>query len=349
MAERAIRPLVLYGKVVTFDEHQPVIADGAVYIRPNDETDRGRIEAVQTASDPAPAGYEQAPKVKTGGVIYPGLIDLHNHVAYNCISLWSPANHPGPYDTRYQWTDNKAYDPEVQNPTNALCKAVGKALLKYVETKAIVGGVTAIQGSAKTGIHPYEGWLVRNVEFETFGTKQKSVFQSALPMRDEEGYKSAHTHLVANQAFIFHLAEGRDHDKLVGEYTAVRDHDLLRPTFVAIHTNALGGAEYDHWGPDGGSIVWSPFSNLWLYAHTSDVVAADQAGIRLCLGADWSPSGSRTCSASSRLPTCGTAITYRGTSPPSNCAEWRPPIPPRRFDGANSSDAYDRACTATSS
>jgi 5-methylthioadenosine/S-adenosylhomocysteine deaminase len=293
MADRAIRPMVVKGKVVTFDEAQPVLENGAVYIRPNDPTSRGTIEAIQDAGDKAPAGYEQAPVLSTDGVIYPGLIDLHNHVAYNVISLWSPVNHPGPYDTRYQWTDNKGYDPEVQNPTNALCKAVGKALLKYVETKAIVGGVTAIQGSAKTGLHPYEGWLVRNVEFEKFGGKEKSVFQSALPMRDEAGYASAHKHLVANQAYIFHLCEGRDHDKLVGEYTSVRDHDCLQPTFVAIHTNALGEPEYDEWAPHGGSIVWSPFSNLWLYAKTTDVVAVDKAGIRLCVGADWSPSGSK--------------------------------------------------------
>lgn len=293
MADRAIRPLVLYGKVVTFDDESTVLENGAVYIRPNDPIHGGTIEAVQDASKPAPAGYETAPKVKTGGVIYPGLIDLHNHVAYNLISLWSPVNHPDPYDTRYQWTGNAGYDPEVQNPTNALCKAVGKPLLKYVEVKAIVGGTTAIQGSAKTGLHPYEGWLVRNVEFETFGTKKKSVFQSALPMRGEEGYTSAHKHLVANQAFIYHLAEGRDHDKLVGEYTAVRDHDCLRPTFVAIHTNALGGAEYEDWASKGGSIVWSPFSNLWLYAKTTDVVAVNKARLRLCLGADWSPSGSK--------------------------------------------------------
>jgi hypothetical protein len=293
VADRAIRPLVLHGKVVTFDGESTVLQNGAVYIRPNDPIHGGTIEAVQDASKPAPAGYETAPKVQTGGVIYPGLIDLHNHVAYNLISLWSPVHHPDPYDTRYQWTRNAGYDPEVQNPTNALCKAVGKPLLKYVEVKAIVGGTTAIQGSAKTGLHVYEGWLVRNVEFETFGTEKKSVFQSALKMRDEKGYASAHEHLVANQAFIYHLAEGRDHDKLVGEYTAIRDHDCLRPTFVAIHTNALGSAEYDEWASKGGSIVWSPFSNLWLYAKTTDVVAVDHARLRLCLGADWSPSGSK--------------------------------------------------------
>ena len=294
MADRAIRPLVLKGKVVTFDEQRPLIEQGAVYIQPNDPDHRGRIEAVKDARDPAPAGFGEAPTVSTDGVIYPGLIDLHNHVAYNVISLWAPVDHPDPYDTRYQWTDNKGYDPEVQNPTNALCKAAGKALLKYVETKAIVGGVTAIQGSAKTGLHPYEGWLVRNVEFETFGTNKKSVFQSALPLRDEAGYEGAHRHLEAGQAYVYHLCEGRDHDKLLGEYTAVRDHDCLKPTLVAIHTNALGSGEYDDWAPKGGSIVWSPFSNLWLYGQTTDVLAADKAGLRLSLGADWSPSGSKS-------------------------------------------------------
>ena len=40
-------------------------------------------------------------------------------------------------------------------------------------------------------------------------------------------------------------------------------------------------------------MVWSPFSNLWLYGATTDVLAARAAGMRLCLGADWSPSGSK--------------------------------------------------------
>ena len=52
-------------------------------------------------------------------------------------------------------------------------------------------------------------------------------------------------------------------------------------------------ANYDEWAPLGGSVVWSPFSNLWLYRGTTDVLAARAAGVRICLGADWSPSGSK--------------------------------------------------------
>lgn len=40
------------------------------------------IEAVRPACDPAPAVYDSAPRVGTEGFIYPGLIDLHNHLAY---------------------------------------------------------------------------------------------------------------------------------------------------------------------------------------------------------------------------------------------------------------------------
>ena len=280
-------PLVLYGRLVTLDPERPLIEDGALYVGADE-----RIEEVKERSEPEPSGYEDAARLETDGAIYPGLIDLHNHVAYNALALWTPTDRREPYTTRYQWTDNRGYKPEVSDPTKALGKAAGKALLKYVETKAVVGGVTAIQGSANLGAHPYEGWLVRNVEFETFKTKKKSVYQAALPFRDESGYEKARERLEEGSAFLYHLAEGTD-PRLVEEYEEIRDHGCLAKGFVGIHTNALDEAQYREWAPRGGSIVWSPFSNLWLYAKTTDVLAAREAGLNVCLGADWSPSGSK--------------------------------------------------------
>jgi hypothetical protein len=40
-------------------------------------------------------------------------------------------------------------------------------------------------------------------------------------------------------------------------------------------------------------MVWSPLSNLLLYGGTADVAAAIAAGVRIALGSDWSPSGSK--------------------------------------------------------
>jgi hypothetical protein len=160
-----------------------------------------------------------------------------------------------------------------------------------VEVKAVVGGTTAVQGSAKMA-YPYEGWLVRNVEYETFGTKKKTVFQSALPLKDDAEYAKDAKKMKEGNAFLYHLSEGTD-PKLVDEYTKLDDEDCLQPTLGAIHCTALGKATFKEWGPHGSAVIWSPFSNVWLYRDTTKVDEATAAGLRVCLGADWSPSGSK--------------------------------------------------------
>jgi cytosine/adenosine deaminase-related metal-dependent hydrolase len=160
-----------------------------------------------------------------------------------------------------------------------------------VEVKAVIGGTTAVQGSAKMA-YPFEGWLVRNVEYETFKTGKKSVYQSALPLRTEADYKRQLKHMQDGGAFIYHLSEGTD-PSLIAEYTQLREEDCVQPTLGAIHCTALDQASFDDWAPHGGSVIWSPFSNLWLYRDTTRVQEAKQAGVRVCLGADWSPSGSK--------------------------------------------------------
>ena len=279
--------LVVTGRVVTFDVERPVLDDGAVYVG-----DDGLIDAVQDRGDAPPAGFEHAHRVKSGGVVYPGLIDLHNHIAYNCLSLWSPPGRTEPYTSRAQWPRDPSYKGDIHDPVATLGTVAGKALLKYVETKAVVGGVTAIQGSAKTA-HPYEGWLVRNVEVETFRTKKRTVFQSVRTLATADDFAGARKHLQDGQAFIYHLSEGTD-PKLVREFEDLRTHDCLGPHLGAIHCTALDEPQYGEWKPNGGSVIWSPFSNLWLYRDTTDVLAARAAGLTVCLGADWSPSGSKS-------------------------------------------------------
>jgi hypothetical protein len=154
--------------------------------------------------------------------------------------------------------------------------------------------------------YPFEGWLVRNVEYETFQTGKKSVYQSALPLKNTAEYAKARKHMRGASAFIYHLSEGTD-TLLIGEYTLARTRKVLRPRFLGIHCTALGTPEFQEWhetaaeitgaealhGQEHGTVVWSPFSNLWLYRGTTDVVGAAGKGMRVCLGSDWSPSGSK--------------------------------------------------------
>ena len=295
-----ISPLAIYGRLVTMDEERPVVEDGALYVG-SDE----RIHAVRKRSDQPPAGFESARRVETRGCVYPGLIDLHSHVVYNVLPLWSPPGTTEPFTDRAQWPRHGDYEGTVSDPANALGALAGKAHLKYCEVKAVIGGTTAIQGSAKMA-YPYEGWLVRNVEYETFKTGKKSVFQSALPLRDAAAYEKYRDHLKSGKAFVYHLAEGTE-PQLVEEYELARREEMLRPRFCGIHCTALKATQFAEWrkkaraidagedvaGAQDGTIVWSPFSNLWLYRATTDVASARDKGMRICLGSDWSPSGSK--------------------------------------------------------
>lgn len=283
---RLSTPLVVTGHLVTFDEARPEIPDGALYV----DVD-GVIQAVQRRTDPPPGGFDGATAVDTEGIVYPGLIDLHNHIAYNCLPLWLPRRTTA-WTSRDQWPNHPEYKPDISLPANALCHADGKAVLKYVETKAVVGGVTAIQGSAKVA-HPYEGWMVRNVEFETFRTGVKSVNQSVRAFTEEAQYDAARRDLAEGHAFLYHLAEGTA-ESLIGDFEGCRGHGVLAPKFLGIHATALHPPQYAEWRAFGGAVIWSPFSNLWLYGATTDVPAARAAGMLVCLGADWSPSGSKS-------------------------------------------------------
>jgi cytosine/adenosine deaminase-related metal-dependent hydrolase len=282
-------PLVVLGHLVTFDEARPEVPRGALYV------DRdGTIVAVAEASDPPPPGFEGANVVHASAdaVVYPGLIDLHNHIAYNCLALWIAPDRNAPWTARDQWPKDPDYLPSITLPVNALCAANGKAVLKYVETKAVVGGVTAIQGSSKVG-RPFEGWMVRNVEYETFRTGVGHVHQSVFSLKDEKDFRKVQRQLQAGDAFIYHLSEGTD-PALRAEYEAMGSRGCIAPRFVGIHCTALGDAQFQDWTPRGGSVVWSPFSNLWLYGATTDVAAARARGLRLCLGSDWAPSGTKS-------------------------------------------------------
>jgi hypothetical protein len=98
--------------------------------------------------------------------------------------------------------------------------------------------------------------------------------------------------MKAGAAFIYHCAEGQPNSIVEREYQSARRCGCLQRGFIAIHTNAVNPDDYDTW-TEPGTIVWSPFSNLWLYGSTTEVPAALERKIPVCIGSDWGPSGTR--------------------------------------------------------
>ncbi|HEX3325440.1 MAG TPA: amidohydrolase, partial [Actinomycetota bacterium] len=155
---------VLHGRVVTMDATAQVIDEGAIYVQD------GTIVQVSPAKSPPPDGFADAPLVATGGTIYPGLIELHNHLSYDALPLWSV---PQQYTDRDQWgsggSNAKVYRQLVSGPMTVLGRSadLSAAVARYVECKALAGGVTTSQGIAlfsNAGIPRYYKGAVRNVE-----------------------------------------------------------------------------------------------------------------------------------------------------------------------------------------
>jgi 5-methylthioadenosine/S-adenosylhomocysteine deaminase len=279
--------LALAGKIVTFDPAKPLVEKGVLYVG-----DDGLISALQPHDEKPPAEFAEVKPIDAGGVLYPGLIDLHSHILYNLRTLWAPSR-TTPYTSHNQWPDADTYSQEITAPARVWSKSpAAKEVLAYAEVKAIVGGTTAIQGAPGTS-QPYEGFLVRNVDNETFGTGKDLVSQSALTLELEELKKRAKK-MDDGSTFVYHLAEGsRTSAPLLNEFRDIDTAHCLKKRLVAIHATALGESEFDRWSTQAGSVVWSPFSNLWLYRTTTDVVTAHKAGLRICIGSDWGPSGSK--------------------------------------------------------
>src|SRR4029453_14808271 len=107
---------------------------------------QGCVIAVQDRAQPLPAGFDGVKVVETGGTLFPGLIELHNHLSYNALPLWSPV--PRKFEHRGQWPDH----PDSRRPLGGPMTGVGgtprllPALIRYGESKCLLGGVPTSQG-----------------------------------------------------------------------------------------------------------------------------------------------------------------------------------------------------------
>jgi len=257
--------------------------------------DDGMVTDVTRGRTAAPSGFENAPVVDVGSsLVFPGLIDLHNHLAYNTLPLWTEPTRAGdkPFLHHNNWPTAKSYAPSVTWPAYTFITASPEELLAYAETRAIVGGTTTIQGSPPKN-RPRDGWVVRNAEDEKWGGHDADlVYASTLTLKPAELADKA-VRMRHGSSFIYHCSEGQVGTVVAQEYRDALAAGCLQERFIAVHCNAVEPKAFASWRKHG-AVVWSPFSNLWLYGSTTDVPAAIEAGLTICLGSDWGPSGTRS-------------------------------------------------------
>jgi cytosine/adenosine deaminase-related metal-dependent hydrolase len=287
--------LVISGRIVPLSLDSEVASSekdsfqGKVWIG-----DDGRVESITRRNAPGPkSGFDKAAVVDVGSnLVLPGFVDLHSHLAYATLPLWTEPGRTQPFPHHDSWPSAHSYAGDITWPAYALAEAAPHELLAYAEVRALIGGTTSIQGSPPRN-RPLDSWMVRNVEDETFGGSVSTtrVLASTLTLKPEV-LAARSAQMKAGAAFIYHCAEGQANSIVEREYQSARRCGCLQRGFIAIHTNAVNPDDYDAW-TEPGTIVWSPFSNLWLYGSTTEVPSALARKIPVCIGSDWGPSGTR--------------------------------------------------------
>ena len=251
--------------------------------------EQGTITAITISK---PRGVQA---LQTGGVILPGLLDLHGHPEFNVFAAWEP---PRSYVNRYSWRGSKAYQELVRDPQNRLLELLPSGTqLRYAEIRAVVGGVTAIQGASRRTQGARES-MVRNVDGVVFGQHRARAaidLPSSLTSRGGPELQKVVDAIKAGDvdAFYVHLAEGmRENPRSQGEFAHLVELGGLTDATVIIHGTAMTRRELGDAKDAGARLVWSPQSNLRLYGETTRAADALDVGLPVALGADWLPSGS---------------------------------------------------------
>ncbi|MGB7980963.1 MAG: amidohydrolase family protein [Candidatus Nanopelagicales bacterium] len=272
-------PFTLRGAVITPDA---AWSTGYVTVA------NGRIDRVSRRKPTS------VPVHETDGVILPGLLDLHGHPEFNVFAAWEP---PTLYANRYRWRGSGVYKALVRDPQNTLIEAVPAGTqTRYAEVRALVGGVTGIQGASGASTSKVEP-LVRNLDGWAFGVHRARAMID-LPTQTSRDMERLRTILAKIEsgdvtAFYLHLSEGaRGDQRSRSEFERFLDFGVATPATNIIHGTSLTAEDWHAMADAGCRLIWSPQSNLRLYGQTTLAGAALAAGVPVALGADWLPSGS---------------------------------------------------------
>lgn len=267
------------------------MVDGQVFAPGEVYSEMGRIACVGPVGACAMEA-EGATVVETDGVVLPGLVDAHNHVAYDFLPEWMT---PRVFEDSGQWRDNADYELFVEpysankNDRDRFC-----AMVQWGEIMSLVNGTTTVFGTPQP--RTCFRWLVRNAELSTgyngFAADRMRTNTLGIDTVDAAAASALIADMDAGDvtAYVIHLAEGLS-ARARGEFLELQTLGLLREEAVLIHATALTAEDFAEVAAVGAKVVWSPSSNMALYQDTTNVQAALQAGVTVSIAPDWTPSG----------------------------------------------------------
>lgn len=263
----------------------------------------------------ARAGAAGATAIDTRGIIAPGLVDTHNHILFDIFDDddWLPTK---AYTNHDDWTAEPRYQAMLdvkqclandsqgkpawcaQTPYGTAAGSLRCELDKYGELKGLLAGTTSIVGLPGTSAACFSS-LARSIDVAQSGVGTDKVQTSALfpPSKSAADGVCANFTNLTTDAYLIHCGEGTD-VKALGEFerlgtVSTTQGCLYAPQTAITHGTAFTATEFAAMAAAGMKLTWSPKSNVALYAATTDIPAALNAGLVVALAPDWSMGGSR--------------------------------------------------------
>ncbi len=211
-----------------------------------------------------------------GYYIYPGLINAHDHLEFNCY----PRLGEPPYKNAYDW--GRDLHKRWQSTIQSIEKIPLRHRLWWGAWKNLFSGVTRV-------VHhnPYSplfrfGFPVDVLRRYTFAhsLEFESDLQKALDRRKR------------NVPFILHLAEGVD-EVSFREVQGLNELGGIDERTVAVHAVGISKRDVEIFRDKRASVIWCPSSNLYLFNKTAPI---DElvARIPICVGTDSTLTGGET-------------------------------------------------------
>lgn len=211
----------------------------------------GKIEAIDSNLEPK---VGETNIDCSGQFIYPGLINSHDHLAFN---LFPRLGEP-PYPNAYEWGE------DLHRRWGEIINTIGQIPIGYRllwgAWKNLFCGVTQVVHHDQYSIRFRFGFPIKVLNRYTFAHSLK--FERNLTKtlaRRREGFP-----------FLIHLAEGQD-ELSSSEVACLHELGGLDERTVAVHAVEISDDDIELLSKSGTTVVWCPSSNIYLFQKTAPI------------------------------------------------------------------------------
>jgi len=250
-------------------------------------------------------GYNEATITECAdGVATPGPIDSHDHLRWQGPPAWlnPPSPFPEPFDPecRDEWR-NDPYDIAIPGQTSNRGKQMGEAANIFAGSPSTFANEWGKKGQRNLS-------QVGHTMIPEMQDSYDHPVYKTFPMSDQDGYFpdgvcdydiSFDPNQIAEMVkWVPHAAEGINL-KALWNYICMTDqrvdsYDVLGDNVSLIHGIAPSHLpeEVARMALKDVGLIWSPASNM-MYGMTALIPLLERFGVRISLGKDWTPSGTR--------------------------------------------------------